>query len=405
MGAYSYQAIAVGGKKIKGVIEGDSERHVRSLLREKNLKPIKVTVTAAQINGQTSGFAFFQPRIKIADLALITRQLAILLQAGLPLDEALQTTARQTRKARYTGMLLQVRSRVTEGHTLAHALAEYPKIFNDLYRAMVQAGEHAGFLGEVLEQLAEYTEARQQVQQELSGAMIYPIILALIAFAVVGGLMAFLVPELVRMFENTGNELPLLTRIIIAVSDYVVAYGLWTLGGMLGLWFLTMFILRNRNNLARFHRVVLKIPVIGYLIRIANAARFSNTLSILMSSGVPLLEALRIAGEVLSNLVMRDSCLAIINDVREGGSLYRALEKTQQFPPMMVHMVASGEASGELEQMLTKVANNQDRELRAYLKTAMNLLEPLMVIGMGGMVLLIVLSILLPVFNLNDLVK
>ncbi|MBT4522893.1 MAG: type II secretion system inner membrane protein GspF [Halieaceae bacterium] len=407
MAAYRYRALNHQGKLVKGVLEGDSERQVRGLLRVQNLRPVEValankkttTTTARQRPG------LFQPRVSAADFALLTRQLATLVLSNLPLDECLQATAEQTRKPRTKGLLLQVRSRVAEGHTLAYAMGEFPQVFSEMYRAMVNAGEHAGHLGPVLEQLADYSEQRQYTQQKLKMAMIYPFILLGVAVAVVAALMIFVVPELVGIFAHSKKELPVLTRTLIATSDFSRAYGLWVLLGATAVAFGLGYLLRNPRRKKRWHAILLKLPGISGLVTAMDSARFASTLSILMASGVPLLDSLRIAGQVLTNLVLRADCLILVDHVQEGSSLHRALQQSGRFPPMMVHMVASGEASGELEVMLERSATNQERELEMTLGTMMSILEPLMVVFMGGMVLMIVLAILLPIFDLNTMVR
>ncbi len=411
MSAYSYQALNAKGRRVKGVLEADSERQARNALRERGLKPIQLALSSGKARGGEQGgrpspsAKWLQPRIKSGTLALITRQLAILLDAGLPLDETLQTVARQLRTARHAAILLQIRTRITEGHTLAYGLAEYPRTFNAMYRAMVRAGEHAGLLGPVMGRLAEYTETRQKTQQDLQGAMIYPIVLVIIAIAVVSALMTYLVPELVRIFQDSGSELPALTRAVIAISDFLIAHGLSLLAAIIGVVALYHLSMRNAKQRRVIHAALLTLPGLGYLIRTLNSARFSSTLSILMGSGVPLLQALHIAGEVMTNDVLRGASNDVATRVREGSSVHRAMDISGQFPPLVVYMVASGEASGRLEDMLQRVSDNLERELQTTLKSVMNMLEPLLVVAMGGMVLLIVLAVLLPIFNLNELVN
>ena len=302
-------------------------------------------------------------------------------------------------------MLLQVRSRVAEGHTLAYAMTEFPSVFNEMYRAMVNAGEHAGYLGPVLQQLADYTEQRQYTGQKLKMAMIYPFILVGVAIAVVLLLLIFVVPELVGIFAHSNRELPALTSGLIATSDFFQLYGLWLVLGVFALFFIMRRLLRDPGRKKRWHNLLLRIPGVSRVLISMDTARFASTLSILMASGVPLLESLRIAGQVLTNLVLREDSEAVSEHVQEGASLNRALRESGRFPPMMVHMVASGEASGELETMLERSATNQERELEMTLGTLMSLFEPLMVVFMGGMVLTIVLAILLPIFDLNTMVN
>lgn len=407
MTAYRYRALNPQGKLVRGVLEGDSERQVRSQLRVQSLRPVEVAVANRPEPASPSAWRIplLRPGISAGDLALLTRQLATLVQSNLPLDEALQAAAQQSRSGRIKGTLLQVRSRVAEGHTLAYAMGEFPQVFNEMYRAMVKAGEHAGFLGPVLEQLADYTEQRQYTGQKLKMAMIYPFILVGVAIAVVVALMVFVVPELVGIFAHSRRELPLLTKGLIAASDFFRDYGLWLLVGLVALVLIARRLLRNPRRRKRWHSFLLRVPGLSRLVIALDTARFASTLSILMASGVPLLEALRIAGQVLTNLVLQQDTKLVAESVEEGSSLNRALQQSGHFPPMMVHMVASGEASGELETMLERSATNQERELEMTLGTMMSLFEPLMVVFMGGMVLTIVLAVLLPIFDLNTMVK
>jgi general secretion pathway protein F len=408
MTAYRYRALNPQGKLVRGVLEGDSERQARAQLRGQSLRPVEVLVAnrqEAQGASTTGRLRLLRRRISAGDLAMVTRQLATLVESNLPVDEALRAAAEQSRSARIKGMLLQVRSRVAEGHTLAYAMGEFPQVFNEMYRAMVNAGEHAGYLGPVLQQLADYTEQRQYTGQKLKMAMIYPFILVGVAIAVVVALMVFVVPELVGIFAHSHRELPLLTRGLIATSDFFRDYALWVLLGLAALVFVIRRLLRNPRRRKRWHRFLLRVPGLSHLLVALDTSRFASTLSILMSSGVPLLDSLRIAGQVLTNLVLREDSEAVAERVQEGSSLHRALQQSGHFPPMMVHMVASGETSGELETMLDRAARNQERELEMTLGTLMSLFEPLMVVFMGGMVLTIVLAILLPIFDLNTMVK
>jgi general secretion pathway protein F len=335
---------------------------------------------------------------------MLTRQLATLIQSNMPLDEAISATAQQARRAKVKALVLQVRSRVVEGHTLAYALGDFPRVFNEMYRAMVRAGESAGFLGTVMEQLADYTETRQYTQQKLKMAMVYPIILMLVAVGVISLLMIFVVPQLVGLFAHTKAELPALTKGLIAASYFFSHYTLIVLALVaVAIWFIRR-LLRDPARRRIWHRVLLKIPFISGLLIAMDTARFASTLSILTSSGVPLLEGLRIAGEVLTNIELREASRRVANSVQEGSSLNRALAQTELFPPMMVHMVASGEASGELEAMLARSALNQERELEMTLGGLMAIMEPAMVVLMAVIVGTIVLAILLPIIQMNKLV-
>ncbi|EAW30285.1 general secretion pathway protein F [marine gamma proteobacterium HTCC2143] len=407
MPAFSYQAFNSDGKIVKGLLEGDSERQVRSQLRSRQLKPIRVLESAEKITrpGLKLGLdRFFKPRVSQSQLTLITRQIATLVQSNVPLDEALTATAQQAKQSRIKSLMLQVRARVLEGHTLAYALGDFPQVFNEMYCAMVKAGEHAGFLGTVLEQLADYTENSQHTQQKMKGAMIYPLVLIVLSVAVISILMVFVVPDLVGMFNRSDQELPMLTQIVIASSDFFAEK--WWLVLLVFIAIIVAFqqLLQDPGRRKIWHGILLRIPFLSGVITAMDTARFASTLSILTSSGVPLLDGLRIAGEVLTNLKLRAASEAVALDVQEGGSLHRALDQTGVFPPMMVHMVASGEASGELESMLARSASTQQRELEMTLANLMAVLEPLMIIVMAVIVCSIVFAILLPIIEMNNLV-
>lgn len=412
MGAYSYQALDANGKTVKGILEGDSERHVRTLLRQRQLKPLDVRSTSQKrvrpgTEAATSGRKLFGgggPKLGYKDIALVTRQLSSLLQSGLPLDEVLQAAATQSRKPTIKSLLLQVRARVLEGLSLGQAMAEAPKAFNNLYRAMVRAGESAGFLGPVLEQLAEYTESSQETRQKIQMAMMYPVVLLCVSMGVVMALMAFVVPKLTGMFTQTKQKLPLITEILIGTSDFIVNYGLFALLGIIGAVVLFKQALKAPERQLRWHRLLLKMPLFGNFMRISESARYANTLGLLVKSGVPLLEGLRIASQVLTNRVLQDAAKTIAVSVQEGTSLSRAMDQVDEFPPLIVQMVASGEANGQLADQLLHAARNQERELSFTLGTMMGLMEPAMILFMAGMVFFIVMAIMLPIFQMNQMV-
>jgi general secretion pathway protein F len=302
-------------------------------------------------------------------------------------------------------MLLAVRSRVMEGHTLAAGLSDFRHIFPELYRTTVEAGEQSGHLERALERLADYTENRQQMRQKIQLAVFYPALLTIVAILVVGGLMTYVVPQVVQVFENIGEDLPPLTRGLIAVSDFMREYGLLVIGLLVLAGFIVSWLLRNIDNRRRFHRMLLAIPLVGRLERGLNTGRFARTFSILTASGVSVLEALRISSQVVSNIPMRESVEHATARIREGAGIAAALEKGGYFPPMTVHLIASGEASGKLEEMLERAAINQEREIETLIAAVLGLFEPLLILLMGGVVLIIVLAILLPIFDLNQLVQ
>lgn len=313
--------------------------------------------------------------------------------------------SRQTEKARLSNMLLAVRSKVKEGHPLAAAMAEFPHAFDDLYRATVDAGEQSGHLDAVLERLADYTENRHALRQKFQLALIYPVLIAVVAILVVVGLVAYVVPKVVEVFEGVGQELPLLTRGLIALSDFLQNNWTLLLGSIVILIVVTSWLLRREGPKRQFHHLLLRLPLVSRLVRGMNTARFARTFSILASSGVPVLDAMRISAEVVTNLPMRSAVEEAARRVREGSAINKALDNSGYFPPMTVHLIASGEASGNLDEMLERSASAQEREMETLLGLLMGFFEPFMILFMGGTVLVIVLAILLPIFNLNQLVK
>lgn len=410
MPAFSYQAIDAAGRQQKGVVEGDSERAVRADLRGRNLKPISVKPagrsTSKSESTASSGFKLprFQRGMKEADLVVMTRQLASLLNSGMPLVEALQSTANQQRKQHVKEMILQVRSRVLEGHSFAQALAEAPQAFDSMYRALVRAGESAGYLGPVLDRLAIYTESTFETRQRIKMAMIYPVVLLVVSIGVIAMLMTFVVPELTQVFAHSSRELPTITKVLIAVSNYLANWGLWTLlGVLLGIIFLQKWLEKPSRTL-RWHQIILGMPVFGEISAQINASRFASTLALLAGSGVPLLDAIKISTQVMTNAVMMKATDKLAVDVQEGSSLSRAMEKTKLYPPLLVQMTASGESSGDLDKQLEHAAKNMDRELEWRLAAALGIMEPLVVVIMGVLVTGIVMAILLPIFEMNTMV-
>ena len=404
MAAYAYLALDAQGRQHKGLLEADSPRQARALLRERQLSPLQVNAARAREDEQPRHGLRLSRGLSAAELALLTRQLATLIQAALPIEEALRAAAAQAASARVKGMLLAVRSGVLEGQSLAQSLAAFPAAFPELYRATVAAGEHAGHLGLVLEQLADYTEQRQQSRQKIQLALLYPLILMIASLTIVGFLLGYVVPDVVKVFVNTGQSLPTLTRGLIAVSALVKHWGWLILLLLAGGLVLLRLWLRPPTRRQRWHALQLRLPLFGRLLRATQTARFASTLAILCRSGVPLVEALAIAAAVIVILHIRHKVMLAAQQVREGSSLTRALQASEEFPPMMLHMIASGEKSGELEQMLARTARNQENDLAAQVALLVGLFEPFMLVFMGGVVLLIVLAILLPILSLNQLV-
>jgi general secretion pathway protein F len=404
MAAFEYTALDASGRERHGVLEADSARQIRQLLRDQSLLP----VTVSEVNDAPPPKAFsfsLGNRIGASDLALLTRQLSTLARSGIPLEEALLAVSQQSETSRVRSVIAGVRARVMEGRTLAEGLAAFPTVFPEIYRATISAGEQSGHLDAVLERMADYTENRQVLQQKIRNAMIYPILLTVVCLGIVGLLLGYVVPEVVRVFEAGEQTLPILTRILIATSDFLRDWW-WLLALVIAgiAWGFRRWI-RNPGARYAWDGLKLRMPLIGRITRGNNAARFARTLSILAASAVPVLEALRISAEVVTNAPMRRAVEDAAVRVREGAPIARSIGASKLFPPMLVHLVASGETSGELEEMLERAADNQERELTGVVDTAVGILGPVMILLMGGFVFVIVVALLLPIFQLNQAVR
>lgn len=402
MPAFVYEVLDENGKKRTGALEADSARQVRQQLRDKGWTPVSVEASLDKERRQ-SGSGFFRS-ISAADLSLITRQIATLIHAGLPIEEALRGVARQSEKQRLSSMLLAIRAKVAEGHTLAFALEQFPGSFPELYRATVAAGEKSGHLDLVLEQLADYTERRYDLLRTVRGALIYPIILVIFSSLIVMVLLTVAVPKIVAVFERNSQELPFATQVLIASSNFMQVW--WPLLIAVPVIALLMFrrALREEAVRRRFHAFLLRTPIIRRLVRGTDSARFASTLSILTASGVPLVDALRIAGQVTSNLCIRDAVKQASIKVQEGGSLHRALDQHGYFPPMMIQMIASGENSGELDSMLSRAARAQEKDLQVMISAFLALFGPLVLVLMAVLVFAIVIAMMLPIINMNQMI-
>lgn len=398
MPAFEYQALDTGGRAQRGVLQADTARAARASLRERGLNPLQVNpVAEAGVRSTRAG-------LRGAQLVLLTRQLATLVASGLPIDEALQALAEGS-EGRLRTQVVALRARVMEGASLAAAMGEFPETFPSLFRASVAAGESAGKLDRVLLRLADYAETRDALQRKVLLALTYPLLLTTVALAVVVGLMVWVVPQVIGVFVQYQQALPLPTRILIVLSDGVERYG-WILAAMLATAAIAVAIgLRSEGVRARWDGIKLRIPVIGRLVRATETGRFARTLALLVGSAVPLLEALGIAAQVVENRPLRTALGRVAVRVREGQSFARALADSGEFPPVAVRLIASGEKSGRLDEMLFEAAAHQERELDTALGVAMAALGPGVILAVGGLVLFIVLAILLPIFELNTLIR
>lgn len=407
MSAFEYTAIDSKGREQRGVLEGDNSRQVRQKLREQNLTPLTVDESRGKSRDNKSSISKtgFRGGISNSDLALITRQIATLTSSGTTIADALEAVSRQTEKPKINTLLVSVRARVREGRTLASAMSDFPRVFPEIYRATVDAGERSGHLDSVLERLADYTEDRQTTRQAVTKALIYPSFLVIAALAIVGFLLAYVVPQVVQVFQEMNQSLPVLTTIVISLSDFVKKWGFLIIICVVVLVFLFGRAMRSENFKLRVHTFLLRVPILSKLIRGLNTAQFAQTLSILAASGVEVLKALDISAQVISNRPMREAVKRAAVQVREGSQLNKSLERTGYFPPMLLHLIASGEKSGQLDKMLAKAATHQERELNSILAIFLGLFEPVVILIMGVLVLLIVLAILMPIFEMNTLVN
>lgn len=402
MAAFDYIAVDQQGKKSRGVLQGDSLRQVRAQLRADGLIPLEVK----QVKQATSKSAlinkFATRNLSKADLALATRQMATLLAAGIPIDDVLQGVARQAEKSRVASVLLGVRSKVMEGFSLAEAMDDFPLSFPKLYRTTVSAGEKSGKLDQVLLKLADYTEEQHRIRQRISQALVYPTLMTVVSILIVVFLLIYVVPQIVSVFVQNHQTLPEVTVVLIAFSQFLKSYGVYLVIGLVLLMYLSYRAYRRPKIKEMVHGLLLRVPVLGRNIRIVNCARFGRTFGILNAATVPVLEAMKAASLLISVIPMRDAVQESIERVREGTHIHKALDKTGYFPPMFLHLVASGEASGQLEQMLDKAAESLENDVDILIQNVLTLFEPVMILVMGAIVLYIVLAIMLPIFNLDQ---
>ncbi len=404
MPAFEYVALDQDGRTKKGVLEGDSFRHVRQLLRDAGLTPmdVGVTTTSEPKEKSTPFFRWFG-KLSPMDMVVFTRQLATLVNAGLPIEQALSAVAQQTTRRKARSIFMSVRSRVMEGHSLTNSMIEHPATFDELYRSSVAAGERSGRLDAVLENLADFLEKSYESRRNVESSLYYPILLFTCAVLIVGGLMTHVVPTIVEVFDSTGDELPVITQLLITVSEFLRSWTWLLLIASVGTIIVFRYALTFPAIRTRWHQLKLKIPAVGWFAKSTNAARYANTLAILGASGVPLVDGMKIASAVVSNLWIRKSLDRALDQVSEGTSLNKALDSTKQFPPIFVHMVASGEQSGTLDSMLQKSAEYQQKDLERIIGTMVELFRPLMLLFMAGIVLMIMVAILLPILNMNQL--
>lgn len=406
MAAFRYEAIDAAGKTRKGVLEADTARQARSSLRERGMTALAVALIEKE-SAATGWRDRLKPRKRIstAELSLLTRQFSTLLNAGLGMEQALNALIEQSETDRVREIMAGVRTEVLAGLPLSRAMDKYPGVFPDIYRTLIRAGEQSGQLGDILLRLADHTEGREALRQKLVQAMIYPVIIMFVAISVVGFLLAVVVPQIVKVFSDTHQTLPLLTVVIISISHAVRKGMLLIPFVLVGLVVLVRHLWANPALRARCQRLLMKVPVIGRMMIGTNTARLASTLAILVGSGVPLLTALQAGTATVHLLPMKEAMDEVYRMVREGAALGRSMARTGLFPPMMVHLISSGEASGRLDHMLERIATQQAQELQSRVATFASLLEPVLILLMGGMVLLIVVAVLMPIFDMNQMVS
>lgn len=400
MEAFQYQALNAAGRTISGVVQADTARQARAQLRAQGLLPSMIN----QVHARERARQVWARGISATELSLLTRQMATLLDSGLTMEQSLNALIEEATEPMTREVLAGVKTEVTSGQSLAEALGAYEKSFPDFYRALVHGGEESGALPNVLQHLADYLDSSQALKQKTSLALLYPILVTVVAIMIVTGLLVYVVPQVVQVFQQSRQSLPLLTRSLIAVSDFLRATWPYLVVIISGGVVAARMALRHDATRRRWHGLLLRTLWLGPLIRGINTSRFASTLAILVGGGVPLLSALASGARVMTNRVLRDAAEHAIGRVREGESLARALGATRAFPPLLIHLIASGEVSGKLEQMLERAAQLETQALERRLTVFLTLLEPVMILVMGGIVLLIVLAILLPIIEINQLV-
>lgn len=407
MPIYAYRALTPDGRSVRGVVDADSARGARARLRRDGVFPTELTEeSATQAAGGPGGLSGrFSSRVSTTDLALVSRQLGTLIGAGVPVVEALGAVGEQTERPAVSRVLSHVRDRVIQGSSLADAFAEHPTAFPDLYVGMVRAGEAAGALELVLDRLAAYMESQARLASKVRAALAYPLLMTVVSTGIVGFLLAFVVPKVTRIFVEQKQELPLATKILLGASDAVASS--WWLLGLLAIaaGFGVNAALRRPAGRLWIDRRILTFPYVGAVVTRVAAARFARTLGTLLGNGIPLLGALDVAGGVTGHPAMAAAVGDARSAVREGQSLATTLRQSGLFPPLLIHMIAVGERSGELEAMLSKAADGYEQEVESTLATLTSVLEPAMIVVMGGVMLFIVLAILLPIFELNAMVR
>ncbi len=405
MAAYEYLAFDEKGARKKGLIEADTAKQARQQLRGIGLSPLEVEQISSQQENRKGGKKTRREKVSVAVISLITRQLSTLISAGQPVESAVFAVSQQTNKTQAKKILLAIRAKVLEGYALSDALRSFPRVFDPMYCASVHAGEQSGLLDVVMERLADYMESRQSLQQKTKLALIYPILLTVVSLLLVTGLLTFVVPQIIQVFEGFDQELPILTQWLIIISDFFKAYGLHLFIALFVLFLVSRELLKITWFRVLRDKILLKLPMISYLVKLSNTSRFTRTMSILVTSGVPALDAMNISTEVVTNSLINKAVVTAAESVREGASIAESLTQTGYFSPLVLQLVSNGESSGKLGEMLERSAKAEESEFEGVTALFLGIFEPAMILVMGVVVLIIVLAILLPIFDMNDLVQ
>ena len=400
MPVFRYEAVDPAGRTRRGMLDAGSARAARDALRQDGLFP-----TAIETSTGIAARRVDATRLAPPVLALVTRQLATLVASGMPLDQALSAVAEQADQPSAVRVLTAIREQVAAGEPLAAAMSRFPRSFSELYRGLVAVGAESGQLGAVIGRLADYLDARLALRQKFAAAMIYPALVTVVALAVIGALLVYVVPQIVAVYEQSRQTLPWLTRALIATSDFVRATGVYWLAAICVVVVAAMIMWRRESWRERWQGVMLRTPFVGSVLRGLDTARFASTLAILTGSGAPLLRALETAAGVVWARPIRRAAQAAGDRVREGVSLARALSTQRVFPPLLVHLVANGEQSGQLPAMLERASREQDADVERRLTWLAALVQPILIIGMGAIVLILVLAVMLPIVSMNQLIR
>lgn len=406
MPIFEYHGVDTGGKDVRGIIDADTPRLARTKLKKSGVFPTEVqeTVTERRGSRRDLSLTYLIRRVRIQDIAVMTRQLATLIGAGLSMVPALSSLTNQIENPNLKKVVSQIRERVKEGSSLSDAMRGFPKVFSNLYVNMVAAGESSGALDIVLLRLADFTENQVKLRNQVMAALIYPILMVFLASAAVTFLMVKVVPKILELFEDWGRALPLPTVILLEITNFLKSYGWAVLLGLVVVFVAMVFYFKTERGRFLFDRLILRVPIFGRLTRIIATTRFSRTLGTLLASGIPLIRAMNIVKNIVNNRVIAEAIENSQESIVEGQSIAAPLARSGVFPPMVTDMIAIGENSGQLEHMFLKVSDAYDNQIETTVSGLTSILEPFLIVIMGGIVLFIVLAVLLPIFEMNQMI-